>query len=828
MNYLRYLILALAAAIMTRPVHAQTKVISLKGAVTDSLTGVVLEQASILLLRLPGERTISQAISGKNGFVLRRIPPGNYLLISSFIGYKRDSLSLTVSDRDSSALILPIRMQPAGTDLMEVVVRTTIPPMTIRHDTLVYNANAYKTRPNATIEDFLKKLPGVEVDKNGNITVQGKSVEKIYIDGKAFFLSDPRILTQNLTADMVEQVEAMDAHSDRAKLTGVPDANPGKALNVKLKKGKKPGFLGNVQGGYGTEETRSAEGQVMRMQQDPWVFANFKANSNALSGSTNGNLNYSGKLGSKITATINYAGNQSRSDQSQNSFQETFLGDSTLTQRSSLQSNTKDAGNTSFASLIWNIDSFNSVTLSPMVNNNTAASASSDTQAVVAGKATGNYTSSRGVTNNTASSKGYSLNNGLSFSHRFRKTGRTFFAGLSGGYNRQQQDAALYSVLDSYDSINGVIKNSTVNQQSTQNTGMHSYGLNLTYTEPISARQVLDFSYMVNYAGNSTDKYSYDYNPVTRRYDLPDSLTTNNFTNTSTTQRLDIGYDVNSGKLHYQLGTGAIDQLQPLPDLSNPFLVKIGNPNLYPQFTHAADIGYQSFNTEHFTTFLAQAGANYILNKITSSTTVARSGIQQIQYINVNGAYSFNGNLTFGFPLGGLKSGNGKINSSAMYNRDISFVNGAQNNTSGIGFTQDLSLNFNYRDKLFVEGKSGISYNAIQYSIQQGANTKIVTQQYDFDISYELPLALRLATDCHWQITGPQGNLPGNQQVLWNASLSKKIFRNRQGELKLSGMDLLNTSSGYSQNSSANSIQTTTTKIVGRVFQAGFLYRFKK
>src|SRR5258708_39807564 len=125
-------------------------------------------------------------------------------------------------------------MQPGGTNLREGVVKKPIPPMTIRHDTLVYNANAYKTRPNATIEDFLKKLPGVEVDKNGNITVQGKSVEKIYIDGKAFFLSDPRILTQNLTADMVEQVEAMDAHSDRAKLTGIPDASPGKELNGKL------------------------------------------------------------------------------------------------------------------------------------------------------------------------------------------------------------------------------------------------------------------------------------------------------------------------------------------------------------------------------------------------------------------------------------------------------------------------------------------------------------------------------------------------------------------------------------------------------------------
>src|SRR5258708_14999381 len=106
--------------------------------------------------------------------------------------------------------------------------------MTVWHDTLVYNANAYKTRPNATLEDFLKKLPRVEADKSGNITVQGKSVEKIYIDGKAFFLSDPRILTQHLTADMVCQVEAMDTRSDRAQLTGIPDASPGKELNGKL------------------------------------------------------------------------------------------------------------------------------------------------------------------------------------------------------------------------------------------------------------------------------------------------------------------------------------------------------------------------------------------------------------------------------------------------------------------------------------------------------------------------------------------------------------------------------------------------------------------
>src|SRR6185436_15610314 len=104
--------------------------------------------------------------------------------------------------------------------------------------------STFKTRINATLEDLIKKIPGLEVDKDGNITAQGQAIQKIYVDGKEFFSNDPRLATKNLTADLVESVQVFDDMSDQAKFSKIDDGSRTRTVNIKLKKDRNQGYFG--------------------------------------------------------------------------------------------------------------------------------------------------------------------------------------------------------------------------------------------------------------------------------------------------------------------------------------------------------------------------------------------------------------------------------------------------------------------------------------------------------------------------------------------------------------------------------------------------------
>ncbi len=125
--------------------------------------------------------------------------------------------------------------------------------MQIKKDTIDFNAKAFKTKPDAVVEDLLKKLPGVVVDRAGNIKAMGEDVRKVYVDGKEFFGNDPKVATKNLPADAIDKVEVYDKKSDESEFTGIDDGSREKALNLILDEDKKDGVFGHVQAGYGTD-----------------------------------------------------------------------------------------------------------------------------------------------------------------------------------------------------------------------------------------------------------------------------------------------------------------------------------------------------------------------------------------------------------------------------------------------------------------------------------------------------------------------------------------------------------------------------------------------
>jgi len=232
-------------------VNAQT--ISYKGIVLDE-KGSAIPYATIALLA-PEDSTLAfYAVTNSTGnFEIKNISSGVYILQSSFLGYKTKYKSVHFPGEEQRGL-RTIIMEPSPVNLPAAEVTGERIPLLIRGDTVEYNASSYKTAPDAVAEDLLKKLPGVTVDRNGNVKAHGEDVKKVTVDGKEFFGNDPKVATRNLPADAVSKVQVYDTKSDQAELTGINDGKRDKTINLQLKDDSKKAWFGEMQAGAGSEE----------------------------------------------------------------------------------------------------------------------------------------------------------------------------------------------------------------------------------------------------------------------------------------------------------------------------------------------------------------------------------------------------------------------------------------------------------------------------------------------------------------------------------------------------------------------------------------------
>jgi hypothetical protein len=215
-------------------------------------------------VRLKDSSLISFALSGSNGsFEIRNLDEGEYNLLASFTGLRTGKKTFSIAASRTEVDLGLIRMDRSNNMLDEVVI--TEAPVRINGDTIAYRADAFKTKPNATVEDLLKKLPGVQVERDGTVKAQGENVQKVYVDGKEFFSNDPKLATKNLTADMVDQVEVYDDMSEQAKFSRIDDGSRSKAINLKLKKDKKKGLFGRAYAGAGRPGERYDAGVSANM-----------------------------------------------------------------------------------------------------------------------------------------------------------------------------------------------------------------------------------------------------------------------------------------------------------------------------------------------------------------------------------------------------------------------------------------------------------------------------------------------------------------------------------------------------------------------------------
>lgn len=235
-------------------IASSQNVFSVKGKIIDEQTKLPLESATVYLTSKKDSTVIDYAITNKNGdfdIKIRKITQPIYLKIS-FLGYQnyQQEFQELTDTRDLGF----ISLKEADTSLDEVILKSEAPPIRIKNDTLEFNASSFKVGEDANVEKLLRQLPGVEIDPEGKITVNGKEVNQILVNGKPFFGKDGKIATQNLSAEIIEKIQVMDTKTKEEEISGDSASGTEKTINLTIEEEKNKGFFGKIMGGYGTDD----------------------------------------------------------------------------------------------------------------------------------------------------------------------------------------------------------------------------------------------------------------------------------------------------------------------------------------------------------------------------------------------------------------------------------------------------------------------------------------------------------------------------------------------------------------------------------------------
>src|SRR6187401_2920055 len=245
---MRKLIYSFLLLFIASSAYSQTQ--TLKGTLKDTSENRILVNTVISVLTKKDSVLVKFTRADKDGnFKIQGLKEGSYILLIThpYMGDYFDNVEVKAA---APTDLGNVHLTPKSKLLSEVIVRSGS-PIKIKGDTLVYTADSFKVRPGANVEELLRRLPGITVDKSGQITAMGERVTKVLVDGEEFFGTDPGVATKNIRADAVQEVQVFDKKSDQAAFTGIDDGVKDKTINLKLKDDKKKGYFGKVSGSGG-------------------------------------------------------------------------------------------------------------------------------------------------------------------------------------------------------------------------------------------------------------------------------------------------------------------------------------------------------------------------------------------------------------------------------------------------------------------------------------------------------------------------------------------------------------------------------------------------
>ncbi|OYZ01938.1 MAG: hypothetical protein B7Y37_04905 [Sphingobacteriia bacterium 28-36-52] len=566
---------------------------TLKGKLVDSVGKQALKDASITVLEAKDSTLDVFGLAKADGsFVVEKISFGEMIVMIKFQGYEAYSKKINFSKANASVDLGTIYLRLAANDLGEVTV--TQSPITIKKDTVQFNASSFKTKPNAVLEDLLKKLPGVQVEADGTVKAQGENVQRVLVDGKRFFGDDPKLATKNLPPDMIDKIQVFDALNDQSAFTGFDDGNRIKTINITTKKDKRKGYFGRavLGGGSDSEEGRydnsvnlsyfngdrqlTFTGQANNVNKQ-----NFGAQDlfgggggggirtvvmgrGGASGATNNSggiirtlaagLNYKDIWGKKTEVSGSYFFNDMQTTREQNSYTQNLIPgnpDSSIFNSQLNNSITKNRNHRINFNIEHQFDSSNSLIIRPNISFQETESATDVTTFSTRG-------TSKNLNNSIASTdrnnSGYNASLEATFRHRFKKKGRTYSVAFNPGQSINDGNTTNYSINNFFNTTTPYAD--TINQIGVTNRDSKTMNATFSYTEPIGKNQIIEFNYNYNSNVNNSGTKTFAFNKANGQYDIVVPNLTNVFENTFNSNRVTLNYRLQNAKYNFSIGSG--------------------------------------------------------------------------------------------------------------------------------------------------------------------------------------------------------------------------------------------------------------------------------
>lgn len=633
---------------------------NVSGSIKDTTSGTQVKNAVVALLSPKDSVLVAFTRTKDNGsYNLPNIPAGKYILMvmhPTFADYVED-----VDVKDAPTTFPLVAVTPKS-KLLEAVIIKAGGMMRIKGDTTVYTADSFKVSANANVEELLKKMPGIQVDKNGAITAMGEKVEKVLVDGEEFFGDDPGMAVKNLRADAVKEVQVFKKKSDQAEFTGIDDGDSKQTINLKLKEDKKKGYFGKVEVAAGPltgdlkdkdpryntntlfssfkgkrklsafllngntgqdglswqdmEKYGGMDDMNMEMSDDggmmfwsgggsadeePWVNTE-----NGFITNTNAGLQYTNKFNeNRNTLNLSPKYNSQLYNNTQGVYSENYLGGETFATNRTKTSDI-NRNNVKFSgSYDMKLDSAANNTLKVTLKSNFYHTESDETESSsTIGKESGEN-KNRADSRTQKEIDKQSFNFTALYKHKFKKNRRTL--SINADWYLLNTDAESYLDRTSEIFSGGVSQGELATDQlaTSDKQTMKTSG-KVTYTEPLSKKFSLELSHEISVSKGKNEQNTFAYNPGSSKYDVIVDTLTNNFDQTIITNKPGAKISFNSKKIKYNFGTGIGFTSFDLKNVSDDTTYHRNFTNFFPaaSFTytyksnHSLSINYNGRTTQ--------------------------------------------------------------------------------------------------------------------------------------------------------------------------------------------------------------------------------------
>jgi hypothetical protein len=482
-----------------------------------------------------------------------------------------------------------------------------------------------------------------------------------------------------------------------------------------------------------------------------------------------------------------------------------------------------------------------------------------------------------GFSNSSNTTEGYVTSQELLYRHKFKKKGRTFSATASMQYN-DSRGKGMLNAINNFFSNGTISRRDTIDQSTSLNGLTQAYGINSSYTEPLSKQSLLEFRAYYNTSTGKLNRKTHDYDKTTNRYDKLNTVLSNAFENTYDysgggvslrTQYKKYGYSFGANLQHARLNSQLTDsafrvkqqftnllpsanfnynfsktktlrfdyssstaqpsarQLQPVQDLSDPLNITSGNPGLKQSYTHNAALQFFNGSPAKQKNLFVFLNFTAVQNAIVNSDRINASGARTSMPVNANGVYNINLNVDRGFRIKKLKT-RVDLGMNVNFSRSVNFINDEKNRTGVLSVMPRINAGYSYKELLDVNIGARVSYNGARYSLQPSLNNRYWRQVYEAEVNLNLPAGFSIGSEFSYSAFTGRSSGFNTRVALWNATVSKQLLKSKKGELRLSAFDLLNQNTGVDRNGNSNYVEDIRYTTLQRYFTLGFTYSLQK